>query len=350
MAYILAVLTVFAAMAGATVNQTDDRQLQTGSYFCWKSTHTRGVGGVPLTCPAGEERLGLLCYNKCPVGTTRVGLDCHSICPAGFADQGLFCRYSEYGRGVGYPWKFGDWLDNSGMTSAKTGGGLCTPSVIPGYTSFGCCLCRPDIPDCEALGLGGRVDLSCAKKITIGTPKLPTCAANEEYDAGLCYPKCKPNYTGVGPVCWGRPPPSWVQCGMGAAKTSVHCGIVIKDQLVSVGILAFNIVTGFAGSAVKGAADASRVAQLSKAWLNAISSRPWLKKALDLYAKTNGFSVGTLTIYHSQDANFTTEDYVRTAAVIVSLFEPTGVASVAAAYTYPTCDKVAAFIPANNEQ
>ncbi|KAF0768704.1 hypothetical protein AaE_002756, partial [Aphanomyces astaci] len=48
MANLLAFLAVFAAMASASVNQTDDRQLQTtDASFCWKTTHTRGVGQVP---------------------------------------------------------------------------------------------------------------------------------------------------------------------------------------------------------------------------------------------------------------------------------------------------------------
>ncbi|RHY66311.1 hypothetical protein DYB38_013619 [Aphanomyces astaci] len=143
MANILAFLTVFTA----TANQTDDRQLQTASYFCWKATRTRGVGRVPESCAVGQKRLGLLCYDKCPVGTARIGLDCHSICPAGLADQGLFCRNSEYGWGVGYPWKFGDSLDDSGMyqrCQKDHGQDMCEkwelvvcPKCLPGYTSVG---------------------------------------------------------------------------------------------------------------------------------------------------------------------------------------------------------------------
>ncbi|ETV68341.1 hypothetical protein H257_15664 [Aphanomyces astaci] len=44
---------------------------------------------------------------------TRVVLDCHSICPPELVDTGLFCRKKDYGRGVGYPWKFGDGVSNS---------------------------------------------------------------------------------------------------------------------------------------------------------------------------------------------------------------------------------------------
>ncbi|RHY00375.1 hypothetical protein DYB36_013220 [Aphanomyces astaci] len=355
MANFLAFITVFAAMASATVNQTDDRQLQTtDASFCWKTSQTRGIGQVPVSCATGQERLGLLCYDKCPVGTTRKGLDCHSNCPAGFADQGLFCRNSEYGRGAGYPWKFGDWLNDRGMykrCQKDHGQGKCEkwgwvvyPKCLPGYTSFGCCICRPTRPNCEALGLGGRLDLSCAKKITIMGPSLGTCASNEDRDAGLCYPKCNPNYTGVGPVCWGRPPTSWVHCGLGAAKTSRICATAIKDQILSVGQLVFNIGTAFTGSSAKALqapADVSKVAELTKAW-DTIKNKPLVKRAMQVYDTANRGKTGYQAIEELEQANSTTEDYVRIAASIASILDPTGISDVIAAYTYSTCDKVAA--------
>ena len=33
-----------------------------------------------------------------------------------------------------------------------------------------------------------------------------SCPSGQEEDAGLCYPRCNPGYTGVGPVCWGTCP------------------------------------------------------------------------------------------------------------------------------------------------
>lgn len=41
---------------------------------------------------------------------------CISECPSGYRDDGLYCaKPSSYGRGSGYPWKFGDGmnLDNA---------------------------------------------------------------------------------------------------------------------------------------------------------------------------------------------------------------------------------------------
>jgi len=86
-----------------------------GPEFCWKDSYGRGVGTIPLSCAPGQERLGLLCYDNCPAGMKRAGVDCHSICPSGWRDDGFFCRHTEYGRGAGYPWKFGDSLNDSGM-------------------------------------------------------------------------------------------------------------------------------------------------------------------------------------------------------------------------------------------
>jgi hypothetical protein len=104
-------------------------------------------------------------------------LDCHQACPtsAGWKDQGLFCRLAEYGRGGGYPWKFGDGFNDNGMSGrcqSDNGKGNCEknglmyyPKCRSGYSAFGCCICRPSAPNCGALGYNGGIDLSCAKKV-----------------------------------------------------------------------------------------------------------------------------------------------------------------------------------------
>ncbi len=83
--------------------------------FCWKDSQVRGVGTIPTECASGRVKIGLLCYSNCPSGYTRVGFDCQQNCLSGWANQGLFCRLTEYGRGAGYPWKFGDWFNDNGM-------------------------------------------------------------------------------------------------------------------------------------------------------------------------------------------------------------------------------------------
>lgn len=107
----LVILLLISAVAsiriGSTHNMIHD--------YCWKDSYGRGVGTVPSNCGSKYQKIGLLCYDPCPSGYTRFVIDCHQNCPAGFTDQGLFCRLSEYGRGAGYPWKFGDGFKSDGM-------------------------------------------------------------------------------------------------------------------------------------------------------------------------------------------------------------------------------------------
>lgn len=97
--------------------------------FCYKQAYGRGVGEVLSTCPTSKERIGALCYTPCRSGYSRQGtFDCQQECKAGWRDDGLFCRKTEYGRGAGYPWKFGDPLNDSRMfrrCEAANGRGKC---------------------------------------------------------------------------------------------------------------------------------------------------------------------------------------------------------------------------------
>ena len=49
-------------------------------------------------------------YPECKQGFHNFGCCiCIEACPSRYEDQGLYCKKpSSYGRGVGYPWKFGD--------------------------------------------------------------------------------------------------------------------------------------------------------------------------------------------------------------------------------------------------
>jgi murein DD-endopeptidase MepM/ murein hydrolase activator NlpD len=170
----------------------------------WGNSFGQGVGTVPQSCTEGQDKIGLLCYTKCPAGTKRVGVDCHSVCPAGMRDDGLFCRKSEYGRGAGYPLWDEAKCNRENSQGCEKNGLLWYPKCAPGYHAFGCCICRPDPPNCAALGLGGQIDLSCAKKVIVGSPHAATCAAGKEEKAGLCYTPLDDhfaqtiNFTGAG--------------------------------------------------------------------------------------------------------------------------------------------------------
>ena len=259
--------------------------------------------------------VGLFCYDKCPAGMERVGIDCHTKCPSGMDDQGLFCRTSEYPRGAGYPWEFGDPLGLSGASSrceadegkdkCEKWGAVFYPKCRVGYSNFGCCICRPDAkPNCEQLGMAkGNVDLSCAKRIAIASSlKVGNCEAGQEVDAGLCYYKCPAGYYGVGPVCWKRIPLGWVYCGMGAARTDLKCAAIMANQLYQVGRLAMTAAT-FGSSMVAtkvatGADDVSKFKELLNQYDALVKSYEALKQPgttmkTALETAENAYSVGS---------------------------------------------------------
>ncbi|XP_022196873.2 uncharacterized protein LOC111054203 [Nilaparvata lugens] len=318
--------------------------------FCWRDTYTRNIGKVPESCAPNQVRIGLFCYDNCPAGFARFGFDCHSVCPQGFRDDGLFCRLTEYGRGAGYPWRFGDPLNDSKQwqrclhdhpQGCEKWGLIVYPKCAPGYSPFGCCICRPNPPDCPSHGLNPGIDLSCAKRIQIGNPQIGTCSPGFELDAGLCYPQCNPGYHGVGFVCWSQPPPTWVECGMGAATTPKTCASMICGQITSVGQLCINIASGFSTSSVqelKTPADPDKLAHLKQAY-NSIKNNENIKKAVEAYEKANNFKKGYISIDTAMQAT-TVEDMVRLAAMIAAFTDPTGVANVIVAYSYPKCSKL----------
>ncbi|HEX4951397.1 MAG TPA: hypothetical protein VFZ34_32365 [Blastocatellia bacterium] len=336
--------------------------------FCWKDTSTRGVGTVPQACEAGRERIGLLCYTKCPAGMKRVGFDCQSVCPDGLRDDGLFCRAAEYGRGAGYPWKVGDKafsLDDARARCTKENpqgceqdGAIIYPKCKPGYKAFGCCICRPEQPNCSALGLKPGVDLSCAKQVTIGDPVPGVCGSNEQRDAGLCYSNCASGFTGVGPVCWGGVPKvngkDWVDCGMGAAKDSFTCAKIVANQVVSVGNLALTIGSlGTSTSLTAGLSAPAKASRLTKItqeftklktqWEVLQKTNQNVKLAVNAFKAANAGRQGYVAMETIGNAT-TEEDMVRAAAQIAAILDPSGVAGVVAAYTYPKCSK---YFPTN---
>ena len=138
-----------------------------------------------------------------------------------------------------------------GRHNCEKWGAVVYPKCAEGYDNFGCCLCRPEQPDCDALGMNRAGDLECAKKIIWREPKLKQCPFGKEQNLLLCYEPCRAGYKGVGPVCWGETPEGWSDCGMGASNDGPTCTWVIQDQVVSVASMALNIATFGATSAGK---------------------------------------------------------------------------------------------------
>jgi len=345
-------LAVFVALSATPSYAASD----SGKDFCWKDSYGRGVGTVPKKCASGQDRIGLLCYDKCGKNMKRFGFDCHSVCPKGMANQGLFCRATEYGRGAGYPWKFGDALNDNGMRSRcekKHGKGNCQKQGLifyakckSGYTNIGL-ICRPKQPNCKALGLGGQLDLSCAKVVKIGNPVTGVCGSRQENDAGLCYKNCKAGYDGVGPVCWADKPKGWVNCGMGAAKDSKTCAAITFGQVAAVGEMALFIGSLGSSSSAKaatGPAKATRLAKLKKDFeamkkaFDAAKNGAKMKKAIKAAEAAGKVKKGYNASQTLANA-VTEEDMIRAAAQIAAIADPTGVSSTVAAYTYPKCSK-----------
>lgn len=213
--------------------------------FCWRDSYIR-EGPVEKLCPKGSEKVGLFCYKKCPKGMRRFGIDCHSICPDGFRDDGLFCRIPEYGRGAGYPWKFKDGLRNpdrgmfdrcerdNGIGNCEKYGAIVYPKCRVGYHPFGCCICRPEKPNCHAYNLLNGIDLSCAKKVILGERVEKTCLKREEKQYGNCYEKCDKHFTGNGKLCVADIPNGYIQCGLGASIDREFCEDFLRAKSYAV--------------------------------------------------------------------------------------------------------------------
>ena len=326
-----------------------------GADFCWKDSYGRGAGTVPQACAPDQERVGLLCYPRCGPGTTRVGTDCHSVCPSGLRDDGLFCRAAEYGRGAGYPWKFGDPVNDSGMLSrcqaenpggCEMSGAIAYPKCRPGFRAVGCCVCRPEVPDCAALGLNAGVDLSCAKRVAVGSPAVGTCASGEQRDAGLCYAGCKASYSGVGPVCWGQCPASHpVSCAAGCAKTQAACAQATTDQVLSVLEVVANVgvavATAGAGTAATAGAKAGVTAgKVAMTQGTRFAARVTRQQAIDVIrkqAKEAGKELSQAALETYADAVVQAGTTGEFDPAVLAGLDPTGVASVVVAYAKPVC-------------
>jgi hypothetical protein len=203
------------------------------------SGYGRGVGKPIYTCSSDKEKDGLLCYPKCRDSYKGVGPVCWTSCPSNTTDLGAVCTKHSH------PQKLrpcSDW-DSSYRDDGTScwldahiyGKGCCCTifskdccnNCPPGYTDDGCTCRRNNIGIkvtameraycedgyklfggvCYATCNGDTTDTvtQCQKKSygrTAGTPL--ECGDNEDLDAGLCYPKCKDGYKGVGPMCWKK--------------------------------------------------------------------------------------------------------------------------------------------------
>lgn len=171
------------------------------------------------------------------------------------------------------------------------------------------------------------------------------CNSGEDRNAGLCYPKCRSGYNGVGPVCWGNPPSGWVNCGMGAAKTSATCAMVTGNQIISIGNMAVSIATLGGSSSAKASFDLGNYAKIKdmynkiKAFYDANKAAIETTKTIITDAVKVKTAITAMAGLIDGAASDETkwQDLLRNTALLISAFDPTGVSGVVAAYAYAKC-------------
>jgi hypothetical protein len=325
------------------------------------------------------------------------GSECHAKCPnfvydppgsdskiGGSAkyhwrDDGEFCRLPEYGRGFGYFRKRICEQENPrGCEQDNLVGGITQlwyPKCRGGFKPVGCCICAPAVDSAvckRMLGPESSAFLdSCKKPIARAWGQKPACGPGTEPSGLLCYPKCPEHSSPVGPVCWYEPPTverkKWVQCGMGAAKDDATCAEKTTDQVFSALKLIVNIASLGAAApgthAIKEAEEhAESIFKMTKTVIATFQAITAIKEAHEegLQGVTSGEGgaawetlkiMGTTTEELASESNmkivegFSTlataerpEDVVRGAAQIANHFDPTGIANVVSAYTFPKCN------------
>ncbi|MBX3265733.1 MAG: hypothetical protein KF831_03425 [Acidobacteria bacterium] len=217
------------------------------SPYCYKQSSPRGAG-VPLsTCPEGTEKNGLLCYPQCREGFTGNGPVCwQTECPEGFNDIGAFCQKpAAYGRGAGYALWDEQKCNNENEQGCEKWGALWYPKCRDGFKPFGANICSPSCPEGYSdTGTG------CAKpSYGRGAGQPMECREGLEKDAGLCYRPCSENQTGVGPVCWDKCPSHVpVSCGAGCAADQKTCASITTSQVLSVAQASLSLASMGAGA------------------------------------------------------------------------------------------------------
>jgi hypothetical protein len=305
--------------------------------MCWAASSPRGAGTIPNQCPPGQVMDAGLCYEQCRAGYKGVGPVCWASCPSGYRDDGAFCaKPAAYGRGGGYPWKFGDGFnldkakkrcEGDNPQGCEKSGEIMYPKCRGNFHATGCCICSPDCPP-------GFPDIgvSCTKpSYGRGVGKVPTaCSDGKQNQGGLCYKPCEAGYKGIGPVCWADACPSVfpTKCAAGCAKSSNACFSSIVNQTVSVlefaGNIAGLVLTGGGANAAKaGAKTAGKVV-----------AKETIKQTLKRKAKEMGKELAENA---AENAASTFFDAQTTGEFSWEDLDPTGIANVVKAFNQPLC-------------
>lgn len=295
-----------------------------GPDFCWKSSYGRGVGTIPPSCNSDRAKEVGMCYTPCKEGYQGAVTMCLRTCPSGYVNTGLFCH-----------------IDKALLVPASVNVCAASTNCPSGYTNAG--LICGLTPVSKPAGWSGTYLDLIRDTYDRGIGLAPSvCNSDKENSSGLCYPRCKPNFSGIGPVCWGTCPAGWTDCGAGCAPGTgsggvANCTKVIGNQVWGV-ISAAKDITKLV--ATLGTAAATKPAENSGALAKAVAD---LKKLMDQYQAQMTAAMGAAT-YASASAQLasavTPEEIAQASIRIAGLVDPTGLASMTSNFVYPTCDKV----------
>ena len=188
-------------------------------------------------------------------------------------------------------------------TEQDATGALCYPACQAGFHGVGPVCWSDGLP----LGAYGRG----AGLIKDG------CGAGYENNAGLCYSKCQSGLTGIGPVCWGNCGGAYpINCGMSCAKSVDACATGVTSQIIApldmIGNIGLTVISGGAVPAAKAVIKAGLLAAAKKA----------AKDIAEAAAESAGMTLAEASLTGQFD--------------FYSL-DPSGFASVVAAYNQPVC-------------
>ncbi|CDW74274.1 UNKNOWN [Stylonychia lemnae] len=214
---------------------------------CWQDAYGRGAGNVITSCPDGQEKNGALCYPNCKDGFYGVGPVCWQHCTPGFTDTGVDClKPSSYGRGVGYALWHESKCNEENPQGCEKWGALYYPKCKEGFHNVACCVCSPDC----ASGFTD-IGVSCQKDSYGRGAGYPLgCAKGLEESGALCYPPCKGDYSGNGPVCWQQCPAGMHTCGALCTQSADKCTDDLKAIVSNVSTLATVITKAALGQKI----------------------------------------------------------------------------------------------------
>lgn len=295
--------------------------------FCWKGSYGRGVGTIPPSCNSDRIKQDGMCYTACKSGWEGAATMCLRTCPSGYSNWGLTCHVD---KPLLVPAKFDvcnfSTSCPSGYTNAGLFCGLNTPGVPAGYKAA---VSGP---------AGSGLDLS-REVYDRGIGLAPSkCDGDKVNSGGLCYPACKPNFSGVGPVCWGTCPKGWTDCGAGCAPSATGCAKVITNQVVAVGssIAKIGALVLTAGASA-GATTDPAAAEAARSALQSLKATYEANKAVIQASQQAGAAA---LAYNNLLQAVTPEQIAKATMDLMNAFEPTGLSGVASSFTYPTCDRV----------